>query len=212
MTPDTQAGHPIFARAWTLLGPKAVPADDRRELLAGATGTVVEIGAGSGLGFPFYPSTVTSVLAVEPEPYLRERARQAATQAPVPVAVVDGTAAAIPAPDASADVAVACLVLCSVPDQAAALAELRRVLRPGGELRFYEHVVAESPPAAALQRALDRSGVWPAVGAGCHLARDTGAAIRAAGFAVERTRRFLAGPGPAAAGIPHIAGVARRPA
>lgn len=210
MAPDTHADHPIFARAWTLLGPRAVPGRDRRDLLAGASGAVVEIGAGSGLGFAFYPPTVTSVLAVEPEPYLRGRARQAAAQAPVPVTVVAGTAAAIPAPDASADVAVACLVLCSVPDQAAALAELHRVLRPGGELRFYEHVLAESAPAAALQRALDRSGVWPAIGAGCHLARDTGAAIRAAGFVVEGTRRFLAGPGPGSTGIPHIAGIARR--
>jgi hypothetical protein len=101
-------------------------------------------------------------------------------------------------------------VLCSVPDQAAALAELHRVLQPGGELRFYEHVVAEHPAAAGVQRTLDRSRVWPTLGAGCHLARDTGAAIRAAGFTVEHARRFLAGPGPEPVGLPHIAGIARR--
>ncbi len=196
--------HPVFARAWSTLGPRAVAHRDRRDLLAGARGTVVEIGAGTGLNFPFYPDTVTSVLAVEPEPYLRHRAHDAAQDAPVPVSVVDGTAEAIPAEDARFDVAVACLVLCSVPSQAAALAELRRVLKPGGELRFYEHVVAEHPVGSAVQRTLDRTGVWPAVGAGCHLARDTGAAIRAAGFTTGTVGRAMSGP------LPHIAGIAQR--
>jgi SAM-dependent methyltransferase len=202
--------HPIFARVWNAAGPRAVPHRDRRELLEGAAGAVVEIGVGTGLNFPFYPDTVTSVLAVEPEPFLRERATEAAAEAPeLGVTVVDGTAAAIPAPDASFDVAVACLVLCSVPDQAAALAELRRVLRPGGELRFYEHVIAEPRAGAGLQRVLDATRIWPTLGAGCHLSRDTGAAIRAAGFTVERCRRLVSGPGPDGVGLPHLLGLAR---
>ena len=82
------------------------------------------------------------------------------------------------------------LVLCSVPDQERALSELRRVLRAGGELRFYEHVIARRQPKRALFRLADRSGLWPAVAGGCHLARDTGAAIAAAGFAVERCDRI----------------------
>ncbi len=204
MTDTDIRQHPVFARVWSTLGPRAVAHRDRRELLAGAHGTVVEIGVGTGLNFPFYPDTVTSVLAVEPEPYLRSRAQEVAPDAPAPVSVVDGTAEAIPAEDARFDVAVACLVLCSVPSQAAALAELRRVLKPGGELRFYEHVVAEHTAGSTLQRTLDRTGVWPKVGAGCHLARDTGAAIRAAGFTTGTVRRTMSGP------LPHIAGIARR--
>ncbi|WP_354697944.1 hypothetical protein DSM112329_03602 [Paraconexibacter sp. AEG42_29] len=203
--------HPVFARVWNALAPKAVPRSHRRELLAGASGSVVEIGAGTGLNFPFYGPGVTSVLAVEPEPFLRDRLGEAAAETPAPaIEVVDGTAAAIPAPDSSFDVAVVCLVLCSVPDQGAALTEIRRVLRPGGELRFYEHVIADSTAGAGLQRVLDGTHVWPTVGAGCHLARDTGAAIRAAGFTVERYRRLVSGPGPGdRVGLPHILGTAR---
>lgn len=205
------AEHPVFARVWNAAAPKAVPRSHRRELLAGTAGSVVEIGAGTGLNFPFYGPEVTGVLAIEPEPFLRDRLAEAATLTPeLAVQVVDGTAAAIPAQDASLDVAVVCLVLCSVPDQAAALAEIRRVLRPGGELRFYEHVVADSTAGAGLQKLLDRTNVWPTIGAGCHLARDTGAEIRAAGFTIERCRRLVSGPGPGdRIGLPHILGTAR---
>jgi AhpD family alkylhydroperoxidase len=199
-------GHPVFARVCELIASRAVAADDRAELVAGLRGEVVEIGAGSGSNFAHYPPTVDSVLAVEPESYLRRRAERAARQAAVSVTVIDATAEALPALDDSCDAAVACLVLCSVPDQAAALAELRRVLRPGGELRFYEHVVAHSAPGASVQLALDRSGIWPRLGAGCHLARDTAAAIEQAGFVIEGCRRVSAGL------VPHVAGVARKSA
>lgn len=198
--------HPVFARVWNVLGPRAVPHRHRRELLDGTTGSVIEVGVGNGLNFPFYPPGVTSVLAIEPEPYLRERAAEAAAATALDVTVVDGSADAIPAPDGSFDVAVACLVLCSVPDQATALAELRRVLRPGGQLRFYEHVVADGQPGAGVQRVLDRTRIWPTVGAGCHLARDTGAAITAAGFTVRSSRRLVSGP------LPHLIGLADAPA
>ena len=80
------------------------------------------------------------------------------------------------------DAAVASLVLCSVPDQHRALAELRRVLRPGGELRFYEHVIPSCQPRRLLLQAADHSGLWPKIAGGCHPARDTGAAIERAGF------------------------------
>jgi SAM-dependent methyltransferase len=209
----TDISHPLFARMWTLLlGPGAEhagAAEHRDELLAGLSGRVVEVGAGNGLNFRHYPAAVTEVVALEPEPYLRRRAEQAAAEAPVPVTVVAGVADALPAEAGEFDAGVASLVLCSVPDQAAALRELRRVIRPGGELRFYEHVVARGRTAAAVQRRLDRSGIWPRVGAGCHLARDTVAAIEDAGFVVERWRRFPFGPGPF--GIPHVLGSARRP-
>ena len=213
MANPTDIRHPLFARIWTLLlspgAEHAGAAEHRDELLAGLGGRVVEVGAGNGLNFRHYPAAVTEVVAVEPEPYLRRHAVQAAAEVSVPVAVVAGRADALPAGDAAFDAGVTSLVLCSVPDQAAALRELGRVIRPGGELRFYEHVVAPGGTAAAVQRGLDRSGIWPRLGAGCHLARDTAAAIEAAGFVIERCRRFPFGPGPF--GIPHILGSARRP-
>ena len=184
--------------------------DHRRELLAGLAGRVLEVGAGNGLNFAHYPPAVTEVLAVEPEPYLRGLAEVAAAQAPVSVRVVDGTADALPAPDASMDAAVASLVLCSVPDQARALAELHRVLRPGGELRFFEHVRADTVGLARVQRLADL--VWPTLVGGCHTSRDTLAAITAAGFEVTSLQRFRFPesrlPQPAA---PHVLGVAHRP-
>ncbi len=204
--------HPLFARFYARVSPAAERkgvGEHRDELLADLRGRVIEVGAGNGLNFAHYPATVEEVLAVEPERYLRERALEAAAQAPVAVTVVDGLADQLPAPDASFDAAVASLVLCSVPDQADALAELRRVLRPGGELRFYEHVVSRRPGLAAFERRLDDWNIWPRLAGGCHTARDTTAAIERAGFAIERCRRFAFAPGPVA--ISHVIGTARRP-
>jgi ubiquinone/menaquinone biosynthesis C-methylase UbiE len=204
--------HPIFARVYARISPAMDAqgaAGHRRALLAGLAGRVLEVGAGNGLNFAHYPSAVTEVLAVEPEPYLRGLAQAAAGQAPVPVRVVDGTADALPAPDAGMDAAVASLVLCSVPDQAHALAELHRVLRPGGELRFFEHVQAETAGLARVQRLADL--VWPTLLGGCHTSRDTLAAVTAAGFQITSVRRFRFPDGrlpqPAA---PHVLGVAHR--
>jgi ubiquinone/menaquinone biosynthesis C-methylase UbiE len=205
--------HPIFARIYPRLArgmEHRGGADHRRRLLAGLQGRVIEVGAGNGLNFRHYPPRVTGVVAVEPEPRLRELAQQEAARAAVPVEVVDGVAEQLPAGDGTQDAAVVSLVLCSVEHQAQALAEIRRVLRPGGELRFFEHVVSGSAGAARMQRILDAT-IWPTVGAGCHSARDTGAAIAAAGFEVVNIDRFRfpAGrvPTPTAS---HILGVATR--
>ena len=145
-----QVRNPFFARVYASMmrneDPKQV--EHRREALGGLSGRVFELGAGVGSNFAHYPAEVTELVAAEPEPYLRERALAAAEAAPIDVQVVDAVADDLPFEDASFDAAVACLVLCTVPDQARALAELRRVIRPGGELRFYEHV-ARAPPAAA---------------------------------------------------------------
>jgi ubiquinone/menaquinone biosynthesis C-methylase UbiE len=205
--------HPIFARVFARLSraEERYLGEYRRELLEGLSGRVLELGAGTGLNFRHYPTGVVAVVAVEPEPYLRRRAEQAASEAPVPVEVVEAVAEALPFEDAAFDAAVASLVLCSVADQALALAELRRVVRPCGELRFYEHVAAEDGLLLGAQRTLDH--VWPHLAGGCHCSRDTAGEIARAGFAIERCRRFDFRPCPLALPTsPTIIGVARRPA
>lgn len=204
--------HPIFARIYARISASAEAkgaADHRQEMLAGLVGRVVEVGAGNGLNFAHYPSTITEVVAVEPEPHLRRLAQTAAAAVSVPITVVEGTADALPLDDASCDAAVCSLVLCSVHDQAAALGEVRRVLKPGGELRFYEHVLADTPRLARVQRIVDV--VHPYVSGGCHVTRDTEAAIRDAGFEVVTIRRFLFAPEPLTKqAAPKILGAARR--
>jgi len=192
--------HPLFARAWTsVLGRNAMGWSDRADLVDGLRGRVLEVGAGDGLNFEHYGDGVTEVVAVEPEPLLRARAAERAIQR---ITVLDGVAEALPLEDGSVDAVVACLVLCTVGSQATALAEIGRVLRPGGELRFYEHVAATGTLGRATQRALDGSGLWPRLAGGCHLTRDTEAAIRAAGFTLpaDDLRHFRVSL------VPHVAG------
>jgi ubiquinone/menaquinone biosynthesis C-methylase UbiE len=204
-----QVHHPLFARLYMRT---ATASEDtyRGELLAGLSGRVIEVGAGHGLNFAFYPETVERVLAVEPEPVLRAAAVEAAAEARVDVEVVEGVAGRLPAQDESFDAGVASLVLCSVADQQQALAELRRVIAPGGELRFYEHVVSHGTVTRGLQRFADAT-FWPRVAGGCHMARDTLAAIERAGFEIQTSRRFGFSPGPPIPAIPHVLGTARRP-
>jgi ubiquinone/menaquinone biosynthesis C-methylase UbiE len=201
----------LFARGYAWLAKKEDEAgniDNRRELLAGLRGRVIEVGSGIGSNFPHYPETVSEVVAVEPEPYLRAKSEQAAAHAPVPIRVVDGMAEDLPVEDESIDAGVVSLVLCSVPDQDTALAELHRKIKPGGELRFYEHVISNRESRRRVQRFLDKT-FYPRLAGGCHLTRDTRAAIERAGFTVQRSRRFPFPPGKL--GIPHILGSARRP-
>jgi ubiquinone/menaquinone biosynthesis C-methylase UbiE len=202
--------HPLFARIYMRMSRKRHETEDehRRKLLEGLSGQVIEVGAGDGLNFSLYPHTVERVLAVEPEPLLRKAATEEAKKAPVQIEVLDGVASALPVGDASQDAVIASLVLCSVPDQAVALAEIRRVLKADGQLRFYEHVVAHKPFPARLQRLADAT-FWPRVAGGCHMARDTGAAIERAGFQIERSERFPFTPGAPVPSSPHILGVAR---
>lgn len=205
--------HPVFARLYGRLAPmdeRAGVGAHRDELLAGATGRVIEIGAGSGLCFSHYPDTVGEVMATEPEPHLRRLARRAADSAPVPVQIVDAPAEDLPFAPGSFDVAIASLVLCSVPDQQVALAEIRRVLRPGGQLRFYEHVRSRTPSKARLQDRVDP--LWRRVLGGCHANRDTPAAIAQAGFAIDTCRRFEFHVGALSApASPHVIGVGTVP-
>jgi len=205
--------HPIFARVYERVAEVAErrgAAEHRRRLLAGLSGRVMELGAGSGANFAHYPSTVSEVVAVEPERYLRERAQRAGARARVPVSVVDGVGGRLPSEDGSFDAGVAALVLCTVPDQQQALAELYRVIRAGGELRFYEHVIAETPGQARFQRFADAT-FWPHLAGGCHMARDTRTGIEQAGFQIESCERFQFSPMPPIPPDPHILGIARRP-
>jgi len=205
--------HPRFARWYMKCAEESEQrgaAEHRRRMLEGLTGRVVEVGSGHGLNFPHYPATVTQVIAIEPEPTLRAAAEKAAVDAPVPVSVRPGTADELPLEDGSMDAAVASLMLCSVPDQGSALAEMKRVLRAGGELRFYEHVIANCQPKRALLQLVDHSGLWPKLAGGCHPARDTRAAIEAAGFEIERCERFGFKASALEPSIPHIIGRARR--
>jgi len=203
--------NPLFARffvRWGARNEERGNRENRRELLAGLTGRVLEVGAGNGLNFPHYPASVGEVVAVEPEPYLRGRAVEAAAAAPVAVRVADGTAAELPAGDGEFDAVVVSGLLCSVADVPAALAEFRRVLRPGGQLRFYEHVRSRDPLFAGLQEAADL--VWPHLMGGCHVRRDTRAAIGRF-FAVEECRGFRFPPFAVLSPVaPRILGVARK--
>jgi ubiquinone/menaquinone biosynthesis C-methylase UbiE len=212
--PAADRPRPVFSRFYAALSPRL---DDeglaplRAELLAPLAGSVVEIGAGNGRNFARYPATVTSVTAVEPEPRLRALATRSAATAPVPVTVVPGTAEALPLPDASCDAAVLCLVMCSLPDRPAALAEAARVLRPGGVLAFLEHTRAETPVLRAVQRLADAT-VWPLLAGGCHTFTDPVGDIETAGFEITTLRRFRFPESrftqPAS---PHVLGLARRP-
>lgn len=187
---DTRVRHPLFARFYNrVLAPSFARqgGDDlRRRLLAGLKGVVVEVGCGDGANFEHYPEEVSRIVAVEPEAYLRE---QASSHTDERVELRDAVATALPVGDGEADAVVFSLVLCSV-DQAAALAEARRVLGPGGEVRFLEHVRAHEPGfTRRTQRVLDAT-VWPRLFGGCHVSRDTVAAIEAAGFTVTDLERF----------------------
>ncbi|MFF3966537.1 class I SAM-dependent methyltransferase [Streptomyces griseorubiginosus] len=186
--------HPLFAwyyervsvAAETRLGMAGV----RRRLLAGLSGRVIEIGAGNGLNFAHYPGTVSEVVAIEPERRLRQSAVESALRSEVPVDVVPGTAEALPVKSEAFDAVVVSLVLCSVRDVPRALSEARRVLRPGGTVRFFEHGKGGGPGMRFTQRALDRT-VWPLLSGGCHLARDPVGALREAGFELGPYRRML---------------------
>jgi ubiquinone/menaquinone biosynthesis C-methylase UbiE len=169
--------------------PDPIVQEHRRLLLAGLEGDVIEIGCGEGRNFAFYPRTVERVLAVEPDPASRKLARREAGQATIDVRVVAGAAEALPAEDVSFDAAVCAWVLCTVPDTAAALAEIRRVLRPSAQLRFYEHVRADTRALALVQQFVDAT-FWPRMLGGCHTTRDTEEAIKNAGFQIDELQHL----------------------
>lgn len=159
----------------------------RQALLAGASGDVVEIGSGTGVNIELYPETVGSLTFTEPFGPMASQLREKLAASGRDATVLEAPAEQLPLPDDSADTAVATLVLCTVEDQASTLAELRRVLRPGGRLLFLEHVRSDSEKSARWQDRLH--GPWKFFGHGCNCNLDTLAAIRAAGFEVERVEQ-----------------------
>jgi ubiquinone/menaquinone biosynthesis C-methylase UbiE len=181
--------------------------EQRRDLLAQATGATIEIGAGTGLNLPHYPPAVTRLALTEPDPQMSRRLERRAARLGRDAEILGASADRLPFPDSSFDTAVVTFALCSVPDEQVALSEITRVLVPGGRLLFLEHVRSADPRVAAKQ---DKPP-FPYKLIGCHPNRDTLTEIKASPLAVESVR---AGELPKAPKIerPMIVGSARRPA
>lgn len=191
--------------------PDPVARDLRHRLLAGLRGRVLELGCGDGRAFEHYGPGVEHVLAVEPDAVAREAAAERAREAAAPIDVVEGDALPLPAEEGTYDAAVLIWILCSVPEPAAALHELQRVLRPGGELRFHEHVRSPRALFRGLQRAGD-SLFWTRALGGCETTRDTTAAIAGAGFEIVALERgFHSSSLLTITSAPYVLGTARSP-
>jgi ubiquinone/menaquinone biosynthesis C-methylase UbiE len=159
----------------------------RRETVAQARGRVLELGAGTGLNLALYPQSVQDLTLTEPDPHMIKQLRMKVDQLGRTVEVVEAPAERLPFDDDSFDTAVVTLVLCTVPDPAASLREIGRVLKPGGQFLFLEHVRANDPSLAKWQDRLE--GPWRFLGDGCHCNRDTVSAISAAGFELGEVER-----------------------
>lgn len=199
--------HPIFARIYARrsVDEARLQETDRRELVAGLSGRILEVGCGNGLNFALYPRQVTEVVGVEPEPYLRRRAVLASSEAQPRVTVVGGRAEAVSeVVTGEFDAAVFSLVLCSVADPRAVLREAKRVLKPGAGVRFYEHVVSDDPRSARLQRLF--APLWCRMAGGCRPDRDTLSVINEE-FEIANSRAFDFCPGcriPCGIVAPHV--------
>jgi ubiquinone/menaquinone biosynthesis C-methylase UbiE len=181
--------------------------DERRGLVALARGATVEIGAGTGRNLEHYGPEVTRLVLVEPDQHMARPLRRRAALARPDAEIVRAVAARLPFADASFDTAVVTAVLCTVPDQTAALAEIWRVLRPGGALLFGEHVRSDDPRLAAWQDRL--LPLWRLLGDGCEPNRRTLEAIEGSPLRVDWVRRGSV-PGAPAIVRPMIVGAALR--
>lgn len=158
----------------------------RRETLSQARGRTIDLGAGTGVNYSLFPEEVTELVMAEPDPHMLAKLREKISEGDG-LRIVQASAQDLPFEDDSFDTAVFTLVLCTVPDPAAALAEAARVLKPGGKLLFVEHVRAEDPGLARWQDRLERP--WRFLGDGCHCNRDTVATIEASPFTIERVEK-----------------------
>ena len=167
----------------------------RERVVGAAEGRVLEIGIGSGMNLPFYRPPAREVLALEPAPRLMTMAKSASQATGIPVKFIEASAEAIPLDEHSVDTIVTTWTLCSIPKAAAALAEMRRVLRPGGRLLFAEHGLAPDESVRWWQDRL--TPVWRCIGGGCHLNRPIRSMIEGAGFHVDRIETgYIPGPKP----------------
>jgi ubiquinone/menaquinone biosynthesis C-methylase UbiE len=167
----------------------------REQTIGAARGLVLEIGVGSGLNLPLYRPQVSRVVGIDPSPELLRRATKRAADAPVPVSLVRASAEQLPFADSAFDTVVTTWTLCSIPNVATALTEMRRVLRPGGELRFVEHGLSAEEGIARWQRLL--TPLWKRIAGGCHLDREMEDLARAAGFHVSALETgYMGGPKP----------------
>ena len=162
----------------------------RAKATDGLEGRVVEIGFGSGLNLPHYPSDVDEVLAVEPTSLSRRMALRRIAAAPVPVEFVGLDGQQIPLTDASCDAALFTFTLCTVPEPERALSELRRVVRPGGTIHFLEHGLSPDAGVVTWQRRIEP--LHRRLAGGCHLTRDPTALVEEAGFVIERNEQRYA--------------------
>lgn len=201
----------LWARLWAggydFLGTRfaKIEAPHRRRLVQDARGEVLEVGAGTGFNFEHYRAA-TRVVALEPEEPMRRRALRRAAKASVPIEVVPGDGENLSFPNGSFDTVIFALVLCTIPHPDRALAEGRRVLRPDGEIRFYEHVRSADPRTARRQDRIDKP--WSVFNRGCHANRDTAATIERAGYTLKELDRFDLKQAPKIV-RPHILGSAR---
>jgi ubiquinone/menaquinone biosynthesis C-methylase UbiE len=165
----------------------------RKRALEGLSGSVVELGFGSGTNIPYYPPAVERVYAIDPALVGRKLAAKRLAASDVPVEFVGLDGASIPLPDASVDNALTTWTLCTIPDVDAALREVRRVLRPGGRLVYLEHGLSDDPKVARRQHRFNP--IQNRIAGGCNIDRDPAALIAAAGFEIERADNFvISGP------------------
>ena len=211
MTQD-QKGHKWFASIYDRMmasGERSFMGKVREEIAGGARGRVLEIGAGTGANFPHYNDHAEEIFATEPDPYMLQRAKRRAEKVGRPIELRQASAEELPFGDDCFDTVVSTLVMCSVGDPLRVLSEVRRVLKPSGELRMYEHVRYEHAFGAFWQDLI--TPVWRWIGAGCHPNRDVASFVREAGFEFERIE--LTKPHPPIPPMvfvrPHIKGVAR---
>jgi ubiquinone/menaquinone biosynthesis C-methylase UbiE len=194
-------------RILNLMMDMKVTREERKKCLAHVTGNVLEVGFGSGHNLPFYPSTVQRVVAIDPSTHSARLARKRIAAAPFPVEYVPLMGEHIDAPDASFDSIVSTYTLCTIPDPVAALAQMRRVLKPEGRFFFVEHGRSAEPK---VQRWQDRlNGFQRTMCGGCNMNRDIAHLVRTAGFSFDQIDQYYV-PGPPKAVGYMTRGIARR--